>query len=186
MTETDSVNPDSDPEPKPDSGEQRADSPSDSDTRAAGRGDSGGSRGARNHHAQSTAGVKDSTRGSFGSPDSMTIALTLQAGRRLESPGTAVENARMWADWIGVVGEVSTQRLKEFCDEFSLNPDFINGTGTNPTERLASIGEGSMFHAERTVVVGTPDERSLAVTAGWEFIPITKAASKAAWELRSK
>ncbi len=117
--------------------------------------------------------------------DDMTMALTLSAVRRLDNPGGAVRDATEWTDWIGLVGDVSVGRLTRYCDETAIDPDFINATGTDPAERLSGIESGSMFHAERLVVVGTPDERSLATDVGWEFVPITEAASKAGWGLEN-
>ena len=112
----------------------------------------------------------------------MTMAVTYEAARRLSDPGFVFASA-MWADWIGIVGEVPSHVINNFQRSNGVDTDFFNGTGTGPAERLAEITELSMFFADRMVVLGCEDEKWIAEEAGWEFIPIETAAEKAGWEL---
>jgi hypothetical protein len=116
-----------------------------------------------------------------GGIDDTTLALTYGAASRLDDPQLVVAAAREWADWVGIVGEVSAPVITKFQREHGIDADFFNGTGTGPAERLAGIGETSMFFAERMVVVGTPDEAWIAEESGWEFVPFEEAAEKAGW-----
>lgn len=118
-----------------------------------------------------------------GGTDEMTLALTYNALTALADPRLIVASAREWADWIGVVGDVSAPVITRFQREHGVDADFFNGTGDGPAERLAEVDETSMFHAERLAVVGTPDDEWIAEAAGWEFIPLETAAEKAGWDL---
>lgn len=118
-----------------------------------------------------------------GGVDDVTVALTYEAVSRLADPQLVVASAREWADWVGIVGDVSAPVINKFQREHGVDADFFNGTGTEPAERLADIEETSMFYAERLVVVGAPGEEWMAEQAGWEFVPLPEAAEKADWTL---
>ncbi len=118
-----------------------------------------------------------------GGIDEMTMALTYEAMKHLEEPLLVVQDARAWADWVGIVGNVEAFVINKFQREHNIDIDFFNGSGQGPSERLADIGKHSMFFAERMVVVGRPDEEDIAAQADWEFIPLEEAADKADWEL---
>lgn len=117
-----------------------------------------------------------------GGADDMTMAISYNAMTQLSDPQLTVAKAREWADWIGIVGEVKAPVINQFQRENTVDADFFNGTGTGPAERLANIGETSMFYAERMVLVGTPEDEWIAEEAGWEFIPFETAAEKADWQ----
>ena len=118
-----------------------------------------------------------------GGVDDMTMALSYDAVTALADPQVVVVSAREWADWVGIVGEVGAPVITKFQREHGIDADFFNGTGSGPAERLADIGETSMFYAERLTVVGTPEDEWIAEEAGWEFIPLETAAEEAGWEL---
>jgi len=117
-----------------------------------------------------------------GGADDMTMAISYNAMTQLSEPQLTVAKAREWADWIGIVGEVEAPVINQFQRQHAVDADFFNGTGTGPAERLANIGETSMFYAERMVLVGTPEDGWIAEEAGWEFIPFDTAAAKADWQ----
>lgn len=121
-----------------------------------------------------------------GGVDDMTMALTYNAVTQLADPQLVVVSAREWADWVGIVGDVSAPVITKFQREHRIDADFFNGTGTGPAERLANIGKTSMFYAERLAVVGTPEDEWIAEEAGWEFVPLEKAAEKADWDLEEE
>jgi hypothetical protein len=118
-----------------------------------------------------------------GGVDDMTLAFTYEAAKRLSEPQHAFVDAGQWADWVGLIGHTEAHVLTTFQRRNHLDLDFFNGTGTGPGERLAEIDEHSMFFAERMVVVGCDNETEMAETAGWEFVPLREAATKADWEL---
>lgn len=118
-----------------------------------------------------------------GGADEMTLALTYNALSALSDPRLVVVSARDWADWIGIVGDVSAPVITRFQREHGVDADFFNGTGDGPAERLAEVDETSMFYAERLAVVGTPDDEWIAEEADWEFVPLETAAEKAGWTL---
>ena len=118
-----------------------------------------------------------------GGVDDMTIAFTYEAAKRFSEPQHVFEDARRWADWVGIIGYTEAHVLNTFQRRNHLDLDFFNGTGTGPGERLAEINEQSMFFAERMVVIGCDNETEIAETANWEFVPLQEATTKADWEL---
>ncbi|MFC6716813.1 hypothetical protein ACFQGT_16835 [Natrialbaceae archaeon GCM10025810] len=115
--------------------------------------------------------------------DDMTLALTFQAINRLANPRVAIADARGWADWIGIVGEVSTPVIRKFQRDAMIDLDFFGGSETGPDARLADVTPESMFYADRMVLVGCEGEERIADAADWEFVPLETAAEKAGWEV---
>ena len=128
------------------------------------------------------AGAAEAKGPHGGGADDMTMALSFRAMSQLSDPQLTVAKAREWADWVGIVGEVEAPVINKFQREHRVDADFFNGTGTGPAERLANVGETSMFYAKRMVLVGTEADRWIAEEAGWEFVPFGTAAEKAGWD----
>ena len=118
-----------------------------------------------------------------GGVDDMATAYTYEAVQRLVDPRIALAETNEWSDWVGLVGDVPAHAINSFLREHQLDIDFFNGSGDGPAERLAAIGEHSMFYSERMVVVGTDGEQWIAEDAGWEFVDLADAAESAGWEL---
>lgn len=118
-----------------------------------------------------------------GGVDDMATAYTYEAVQRLVDPRIALAETNEWSDWVGLVGDVPAHAINSFLREHQLDIDFFNGSGDGPAERLAAIGEHSMFYSERMVVVGTDGEQWIAEEAGWEFVDLADAAESAGWEL---
>ena len=117
-------------------------------------------------------------------PDDMTMALTYKAAHYFTDPSFVFTDARAWADWLGLVGDVSTPVIRKFQRENGIELDFFGGSENGPATRLAEVDEESMFFAERMVLVGTDADEAVAEEAGWEFVHLEEAAEKADWELR--
>jgi hypothetical protein len=149
------------------------------------RGGAGGGKSSSNGQPQEAAADPDRTtsHGEAGDADEMTLALTYEAINRLEDPQVVIADARGWADWIGIVGKVSTPAIRKFQRDERIDLDFFGGSETGPAQRLADITPESMFYAERMVVVGAKNDERIAETAGWEFIPLETAAEKAGWNV---
>ncbi|MDS0223199.1 hypothetical protein NDI54_17790 [Haloarcula sp. S1AR25-5A] len=118
-----------------------------------------------------------------GGIDDMTMAVTYDAARQLADPQRVFQEARAWADWVGIVGDVDAFVINKFQRDHGIDADFFSGAGQEPAERLADIDEHSMFFAERMVLVGRLGDEPIAERTGWEFIPLADAAEKADWEL---
>lgn len=139
-----------------------------------------------NVHVQSNEPTEDPSTAAphDGGGDDMTLAFTYEAAKRVVDFRAVVADAAGWADWIGLVGEVPAHIINKFQRNNQIDLDFFNGGGTTPAERLASIDRHSMFFAERMVLVGIGSEdEEIAAAAGWEFVPLAKAAEKADWGL---
>lgn len=146
-------------------------------------GGAGGGTGSSPSSASSDGEQPDAAGPHGGDADDMTMALTYDAIRRVEDPQYVIADARGWADWIGIVGDVSTPVIQQFQRNAGIDVDFFGGSDTGPAERLADVDRRSMFYAERMVVVGPEDDAWIADAADWEFIPLTEAADKADWKL---
>ena len=118
-----------------------------------------------------------------GGIDDMTMAVTYDAARQFADPQLVFREARAWADWVGIVGDVEAFVINKFQRDHGIDADFFSGAGQEPAERLADIDTHSMFYAERMVLVGRPDDKPIAERTGWEFIPLADAAEKADWDL---
>lgn len=117
-------------------------------------------------------------------PHELTTAFTLEALQRLDDPAGVVSEARSWSDWVGVVGEVDAPTLNTFLRRKAVDIDFFNGVA-DPHERLTRVArEGSTFHSDRLVLVGTEDQADLAPEPDWEFEEIEGTATEAGWTLR--
>ncbi|MFC4247004.1 hypothetical protein ACFOZ7_08325 [Natribaculum luteum] len=146
--------------------------------------DAGGAGGTGGGSRTPSSGAKPDASGPHGGDaDEMTMALTYDAIRGVEDPRYVIASAREWADWIGIVGEVSTPTIQKFQRDVGIDVDFFGGSATGPAERLADVDRRSMFYAERMVVVGPEDDAWIAKAADWEFVPLEEAAEKAGWEL---
>lgn len=147
-----------------------------------GGGAGGGSRDEEPRRGASTTGAASGPHG--GDADDMTVALTYRAVRRLADPAHVVADAKSWADWVGIVGDVEAHVITKFQRDHHVDVDFFNGSGTGPGERLADVGPHSMFFADRMVVVGVEGEdEAVAREADWEFVSLSTAAEKADWAL---
>ncbi len=151
------------------------------DKGGAGGGSSGTSDAA---DSSPTANAQRTTNhGGEPTPDEMTMAITYEAINRLADPRHVIADARGWADWVGMVGTVSTPAIRKFQRDNTIELDFFGGSETGPAQRLADITTESMFYADRMVLVGVEDNESIADAADWEFIPLETAAEKAGWEI---
>ena len=113
--------------------------------------------------------------------ESMTLLLSVAAVDRLAAPAAAVEDARQWSDYVGVVGndEAAAESVEAYVDGLDAEPDFVAGAAIGS---LAAIRQ--RFRTDRHVVVGTSDaDRDVAASLGWEYLPLETAAEKAEWEL---
>jgi hypothetical protein len=117
-----------------------------------------------------------------GGIDDMTMAISYEAMKQLEDPRLVMGDAKAWADWVGIVGDIEAFVINKFQRDNQIDVDFFNGSGEGPAERLAGVDRKSMFYAERMVLVGLPDEEWMAEAADWEFIPLSEAAEKSDWD----
>ena len=110
----------------------------------------------------------------------LTLAFTLEALERLADPGAVVADARRWSEHVGAVSAAPNGALA-FTRDRRIRLDFFSGTRT-PAEAL--YGVQSTCPTERHVLVGVPEQSSLATDRGWEFQPVAAAAERAGWQLR--
>lgn len=115
-----------------------------------------------------------------GRSSDMTLALTLSALHRLAAPAAAIDDARNWTEYVGVVAEDTNAGLN-YTRNRRIKVDFFSGT-RSIEETL--FGIGANYTTERHVLVGTDARHaSLAAECGWEFQQLDDAAERAGWEL---
>jgi hypothetical protein len=116
-----------------------------------------------------------------GGSGDMTLAIELAALKELAQPDAVFNDARQWAEYVGVISEKPTYVVTNFCRKHRIRQDFFSGP-RGREESLDNVRE--QFDTERHVFVGTSDEdEALAETAGWEYLTVEQAAEAADWEL---
>lgn len=111
----------------------------------------------------------------------LTLVFKRAALERLADPAAVFADATDWTEAIGLVSDDDPERLSSYAQREGLDPDFISSAG-GQTGGLAVIRQ--QFSTERHVFVGTTDEdRGLAESLGWEFLPVEEAAEAAGWTL---
>lgn len=113
----------------------------------------------------------------------MTLALTVEALRRLDEPATAVADARDWTVHLGVVAEKPNAGL-EYASIQQIETEFFSGT-RSIEETLSELSMS--YDTDRFVLVGTTDsEEELATAFDWEYRDIETAAERAGWTLAER
>lgn len=113
--------------------------------------------------------------------ETMTLVFKRAALERLADPAGVFEDAKRWTEALGLVSDETPELLSEFADREDIDPDFISSAG-GQTGGLAVVRQ--QYATERHVFVGTTDEdRRLAESLGWEYLPYTEAAEASGWTL---
>lgn len=111
----------------------------------------------------------------------ITLAFSLGALKRLESPREAYANARGWSEYVGVISDRPQRTVKKYARDHDLPTNFTSRPGGEKKRSLADIKEVSS-EAPRHVYIGTGDtDRELAEQTGWEYVPLEEAAEAAGW-----
>jgi hypothetical protein len=108
----------------------------------------------------------------------MTLALELETLRRLADPTAAVDDARRWTEYVGVVSAEPTYVVTNFTRQHRIRQDFFSGP-RGVEESLRAVRE--QFDTARHVFVGT--DETTADAAGWEYLDVEAAAGAAGWTL---
>ena len=115
------------------------------------------------------------------SGDGMTLALELTALQALAEPDAVFQDARRWAEYVGVVSEEPTYVVTNFTRKHRIRQDFFSGP-RGRRESLESVRE--QFDTDRHVFVGTTDEGAeVADAVDWESLDVEDAAEAAEWTL---
>ncbi len=118
--------------------------------------------------------------GNGGSGD-MTLAFELSALQALAAPGEVFADARRWTEYVGVISDEPTYVVTNFTRKHRIRQDFFSGP-KGKQESLDSVKR--QFDTERHVFVGTTDDdRELAESVGWEYLPVEQGADAADWTL---
>ena len=111
----------------------------------------------------------------------MTLAFELEALKSLADPNVVFNDARGWTEYVGVVSEEPTYVVTNFTRKHRVRQDFFSGP-RGVGESLENVK--AQFETDRHVFVGTDDDdRAVADEAGWEFLPVERAAEAAGWDL---
>jgi hypothetical protein len=110
----------------------------------------------------------------------MTLVFTLSATRELAAPAAAIEDAREWSRYVGVVDR-SPAAVRSFAEEHDIEPDaeLDEGDKWQTAQRIRVTTD-----APRHVLVGVTDgDRTLAMHLDWEYKDVAEAARDAGWQL---
>lgn len=113
--------------------------------------------------------------------ETMTLVFERAALERLADPAAVFDDASGWTEVVGLVSDEPPERLSSYADRERIDPDVLSSAGGR-TGGLAVVRQ--QFSTDRHVFVGTTDEdRRLAESLGWEYLPVTEAAEDAGWTL---
>ncbi|MFC6725940.1 hypothetical protein ACFQE1_16525 [Halobium palmae] len=116
-----------------------------------------------------------------GGNSDMTLAFELAALQALAEPDSVFNDARQWTKYVGVVSEKPTYVVTNFTRKNRIRQDFFSGP-RGVEESLVNVKR--QFDTDRHVFVGTNDEdREVAETSEWEYLPVEQAAEAAGWDL---
>jgi hypothetical protein len=111
----------------------------------------------------------------------MTLAFELDALKALAEPDAVFSDARQWTEYVGVVSEKPTYVVTNFTRKHRIRQDFFSGP-RGVEESLENVKQ--QFDTDRHVFVGTTEEdRAVAESVGWEYLPLADAAEAAGWSL---
>lgn len=116
-----------------------------------------------------------------GGSSDMTLAFELEALKRFADPESVFADARTWSEYVGVVSDKPTYVVTNFTRKERIRQDFFSGP-RGVEESLENVKR--QFDTGRHVFVGTgEDDRAIAESTGWEFLPVEQAAEAADWAL---
>jgi len=116
-----------------------------------------------------------------GGSSDMTLAFEIGALKALSQPDAAVQNARSWSEYVGVLADEPTHVVTNFTRQHRIRQDFFSGP-RGKGESLSSVK--TQFDTGRYVFIGTDaDDECLADEHDWEYLSIEDAAEKAGWQL---
>lgn len=115
--------------------------------------------------------------GADGGP-TMTLAVDREAVEALARPSEAIDGAREWSRYVGVVGD-DTDAVRATVDRYGLDQDFHLG-GLDAQSVLSRLKWEA--DTDRYVYIGTDErDRELAEYVNWEYLPVGEAAEAAGW-----
>lgn len=116
-----------------------------------------------------------------GGSSDMTLGFEIDALKQLSKPDEAVQNARTWSEYVGVLADEPTHVVTNFTRQHRIRQDFFSGP-RGKGESLASVR--AQFDTERYVFIGADEhDEQLAEEHDWEYLPIEDAAENADWQL---
>jgi hypothetical protein len=116
-----------------------------------------------------------------GGNSDMTLGFEIEALKELSKPDEAVQDARTWSEYVGVLADEPTHVVTNFTRQHRIRQDFFSGP-RGKGESLASVK--AQFDTDRYVFIGTDEhDEQLADEYDWEFLSVKDAAEKADWQL---
>lgn len=114
---------------------------------------------------------------------SMTLAFHRTAIDDLAYPARAIDDARRWSRFVGIVGD-DPDAVQIDVDRYDLHQDFHLG-GMETQSVLSRLKWEA--DTDRYVFIGTDERhRALADYVNWEYQPVAQAADAAGWPLSDR
>jgi len=117
---------------------------------------------------------------SDGEAGELTLAFSLSAIERLDSPGAVFADARAWSESIGIIDD-DTERITQIVAAYDLQDDF----DMHDRDKWFALEELCETTATpRHVYVGaSDDDMRVATMFCWEYVRVAEAAAQAGWTL---
>ena len=110
----------------------------------------------------------------------LTLAFSVSAIERLDSPGAVFADAQAWSESIGIIDD-DTERITQIVAEHDLQDDF-DMHDRDKWFALEEICETTT--TPRHVYVGaSDDDMRVATMFCWEYVRVSEAAEQAGWAL---
>ena len=112
----------------------------------------------------------------------LTLAFSVSAIERLDSPGAVFADARAWSESIGIIDD-DAERITQIVAEHDLHDDF----DMHDRDRWFALEElCETTTTPRHVYVGaSDDDMRVATMFCWEYVRVSEAAEQAGWTLSS-
>ena len=112
----------------------------------------------------------------------LTLALSVSAIERLDSPGAVFADARAWSESIGIIDD-DAERITQIVAKHDLQDDF----DMYDRDRWFALEElCETTTTPRHVYVGaSDDDMRVATMFCWEYVRVSEAAEQAGWTLSS-
>ena len=112
----------------------------------------------------------------------LTLAFSVSAIERLDSPGAVFADARAWSESIGIIDD-DAERITQIVAKHDLQDDF----DMYDRDRWFALEElCETTTTPRHVYVGaSDDDMRVATMFCWEYVRVSEAAEQAGWTLSS-
>ncbi|MDY6765694.1 MAG: hypothetical protein SV377_08505 [Halobacteria archaeon] len=115
--------------------------------------------------------------------DDIALAISFEVLKELQDPKGAVDSAKSWAKYIGVVSDKPTYAVNSYCAKRDIHFDFFSDSNDSKLETLRRTKRRERFDAERYIFIGdTKRDEVIAQKGGWEYVGLQDISNRPEWK----